>query len=518
MIDLRNSPLSRTAWRLQNLYAIKPKNGSPVKFRPNYAQRRFYNEQWYCNHVLKARQLGLSTFIALQNLDAMLFMEHVTCGIVDYKRQDAEKKLAMIKLAYDLLDDGDIHPETWRLGRMIKQAVKIEKSNTEELRFSNGSSCYCGVSLRGGTVQRLHISELGKTAFFAPTKAEEIRTGALNTVAPGQVINIESTHEGGKIGLHYSLLKNAMKLAGQELTEIDFAFHFFPWWQDRTYRVELPDKAIREEILKYFEELREREGIVCDHEQMLWYDRKEEQQGFGMLKEFPSTPGEALNAIVEGAIYGVEMARMRADGRVRQFSHDGEAPLYVSFDIGNSDKTAMWLVQQSGRETLWLDWYETNRKNAGHYADKIREWEGRMDKKVAAVFLPHDSARREVWSDVSAENMLHDCGIDNIVVVPRIHDIWVGIKVLRELLRHSMFHSRCDQKVILAGEEFPSGIDHLEAYHTKPVKVGQEVREAPFHDESSHTADAARTFAEAWKRGLVHAVTQTRRKPRNRRG
>ena len=42
-------------------------------------------------------------------------------------------------------------------------------------------------------MQRLHVSEFGKICNKYPDKAEEIVTGALQTVALGQGITIEST-------------------------------------------------------------------------------------------------------------------------------------------------------------------------------------------------------------------------------------------------------------------------------------------------------------------------------------
>ena len=63
MLDLRNTPLASRAWRLKNLYTIRDADGVLVPFAPNDAQRAFYNHMWFCNHVLKARKLGFSTFI-----------------------------------------------------------------------------------------------------------------------------------------------------------------------------------------------------------------------------------------------------------------------------------------------------------------------------------------------------------------------------------------------------------------------------------------------------------------------
>ena len=64
-----------TWWRLNNLYWIVSKRGNRIKFKPNWAQTELYNNIWYCNIILKARQLGLSTMIILMLLDKVLFKD-----------------------------------------------------------------------------------------------------------------------------------------------------------------------------------------------------------------------------------------------------------------------------------------------------------------------------------------------------------------------------------------------------------------------------------------------------------
>ena len=126
----------------------------------------------------------------------------------------------MLRTAWEHLDNGDLHPLTWRLGKLIKKAVPLLSPSSRKLAFGNGSVARCSTSLRGTTPQRVHISELGKTAIWAPIKAREIINGAFNSLTPGNVRNIESTHEGGKMGEHFRLLNNAMRHAHASVIEI----------------------------------------------------------------------------------------------------------------------------------------------------------------------------------------------------------------------------------------------------------------------------------------------------------
>ena len=60
-------------WRLNNLYYIVDKEGNRVQFKMNWAQEQLFDGMHYLNVILKARQLGFTTFIQLFMLDACVF-------------------------------------------------------------------------------------------------------------------------------------------------------------------------------------------------------------------------------------------------------------------------------------------------------------------------------------------------------------------------------------------------------------------------------------------------------------
>jgi len=515
MLDLRQTPLASREWRISNLYTIRDADGNLTKFRPNLAQRRFYDNYWYCNHVLKARKLGFSTFIAgpLYTDDLIFSKSGLTAGIIDYTLDDAKSKLAMMGLCYDRLDDPEIHPDTWRLGKIIKQAVQAS-INTEQITFSNGSVAKCSTSLRGSTPQRLLVSELGKTAIWAPKKATEIVNGAFNSMTPGNIRNIETTHEGGKVGINYRLMTAAMRQDPATLSKIDSRFHFFPWYDDPRYQLDHTNQPIRPEILAYGDKLHREIGVRLTLPQLFWYDRKQAEQGHGMKKEFPSTPGEAFEAIAEGAIYGTEMADLRAAGRICDFGQELAEPLYTFWDLGMSDQCAKWLIQQVGRFFLVLDWFETEGVSAGAHVDQIRTWEAKYRRPITKNFLPHDAAKRSPNDGKSFLQTLQECGLTNCVIVPRTPDVWIGIGHTRDVLPHCWFHkTHCDTAREKNGEEMPSGIACLEGYSKHLNPAGTTLREMPKHDLFSHSADAFRTFGEARHLGLLDGGTITE-KPR----
>ena len=227
--------------------------------------------------------------------------------------------------------------------------------------------------------------------------------------------------------------------------------------------------------------------------------------GASMKQEYPGTPQEAFSTGEEGSIYGSRIMALREQGRVgMEFEADPEAPSFTAWDLGLSDHTAIWLVQVLGDSFHWLDYYAANQQPLAHYVEKMREWENRHGVAVTAHLLPHDAARRDAHGVSYVENMGR-LGLANVRVVPRTTDIWRGINTLRELLERSFFHARTQERVRNGrGEEEPGGVEHLELYRSRPPGASGAVTESPVHDGHSHTADAARTLAEAWSHGLLH--------------
>ncbi len=513
-------------WRMQHLYWIENKAGHMQRFSPNAAQLRLHRNLWNRNAVLKARQLGISTYVAILMLDSCLFTPNFHAGIIDKTLPDAEQKLEKVRFAWMHLDylppnaSGE-DQSLAALGTLIKQRSGLLRRNEwhpvsdarTRVAFSNGSDIRLGTTLRGGTLQLLHVSELAHVSVHAPWRAREIRTGAINTVPVDGKIILESTHEGGRYGVNYEMTCQAMEnRSKRELSPLDFRFFFFSWFDNPDYT--LPGTSgWSDTSAAYFEHLEQESGVQLSHGQKLWYSRMERTMGAAMRQEYPSTPEEAFSTGNDGAIYGAQMAILREQGRIgAAFEYQKNEPLYTAWDLGLSDHTSIWLVQHCGGQIYWLNHYAANQLPLEHFAGKIREWESRYGR-IAAHFLPHDAAHRDPHGQSYVESLARE-GIFAVRVVPRTPDVWRGINSLRGLLSRSWFHrDTLLQRVNPQGEKEPSGVTCLEMYRTAPPGASGLCREAPLHDSSSHSADAARMFAEALSHGLV-APVQLRVPPR----
>jgi len=514
--------MSDREWRLDNLYAVHNKQGKLVRFKRNYAQRKLSRRRHKRKIILKARQLGISTYIALLLLDACLFAGDApqTCAIVDKRQKAANSKLKKIVTAYDSLDvaleDTPYAKAIARIGKMLKDAVGM-KPNTESIVFSNGSSVTASTSARGDTLQHLHVSELGYTSIHAPAKALEIVSGTINAVDKDCCVYLESTHEGGRAGLNYELLKGAMSLIGQELNELDYEFHFFPWHKQPEYRIKGGKPRLTAQLVDYFGEL-ETKGINLDVEQKAWYCSMCATQPLGLMKqEYPSTPDECFNSVVVGSIYAAQVALAETEGRFyRIMSDDRSAPLYVAFDLGMSDATSMWLIQprEDGYDYV-LNYFTCTGQILSFYASKIREWERRYGQLVECCFLPHDAAKRGPATGLSTAQEFGKCGLP-YKVLPRIGDLWQGINLTRMGFDRCIFSADCE----LPMEETPRGILHsgmvsLRNYRTELMSDGASFKNMPKHGLDSHGADAFRYYHEARKRGYVGRAGNVRQATRN---
>lgn len=496
----------RDPWfRITNLYAILDESAKIVPFVPRVEQIQFYRNQRNRNFILKARKLGMSTLLVLQYLDACIFSPGTHAAIVDRSQKEAEDKLQIARLAWENMPRmPSVGAQT--IGAKIHERLELERDSDGEMVFSNGSRFEAGVSLRGGTPQLLHVSELGYIASHDRKRAEEIKAGSINAVPASGSVTIETTHEGGKVGINYEFAKLAMDCSARgEKTPLDWQFFFFPWYEHPSYTFPPGAWTLSPSTREYFAKLKEAYAIELSVERMAWYQAKTAEQKEAMYREFPTVPDEAFRAIVSGAIYPAMMT-LRAAGRISDFEPDPNAPLLTSWDIGISDFTDIWLLQFAGREILWLDWIEGEGRSAGSYVDDIRRWEQRFNRVIAQHFLPHDAERRELSSGKSVRQALQDAGLggNSIRVVPRIPDVWQGINALRALLPRSWFHSRCDlPRRLPDGTEKLSGVGCLEAYHKKGVSSSGTLHEMPVHDETSHASDGARTIAEAYEAGLI---------------
>ena len=466
--------LSDRHWRLTHLYYIINKQGNKVLFKPNWAQTQLLSNLWFLNLILKARQLGFTTFICILFLDAALFTDNTQCGIVAHNRDDAEEFFNnKVKFAYDNL------PEWLQLKRALPT------DSAKKLAFSNGSSIRVGTSLRSGTLQLLHISEFGKVCAQFPEKAREIVTGALNTVHAGQYIFIESTAEGNS-GYFYEYCQDAQKMQqqGRKPSKMQFKFHFFAWWQEPDYNIKPDGIIIPADLVKYFKELQSK-GITLDDNQKAWYAEKWRTQRDDMKREYPSTPEEAFQASVAGRYYQREMTKARLDRRITTVPHSEGIPVNLSWDLGIDDEVAIWFHQRVRLENRIINYLSGSDEGLSYYFRLLQELREREGYIYGRIYLPHDAKQRSLQTGKSVADHFASSGFTDYHVVPRTNDILMSIEDTRRLFGSCWFDEIKTEK----------GVKSLDNYSKDPDRVNGGFKAKPRHDGASHGADSFRTLA-----------------------
>jgi len=464
-------------WRLNNLYWIIDRHGKRVKFRCNTAQKYLWDNRWFLNIILKARQLGFTTFIDLNLLDDCLFYPNIESGISAHTKDDAGKIFRRkVKYPYDNLPD-------W-----IKEQRPLITDSKTELAFNNNSILSVGVSMRSGTFQNLHVSEFGKLCARFPEKAREVVAGSLETVVPGEIIYIESTAEG-KYGKFYEYCKIAedMKKAGIQLSKMDYKFFFFPWYMNPDNIVDdIDDMPIPTDMGAYFEKIETSEGTVLQPQQRFWYLKKQSILGLDMKREHPSTPDEAFEMSVMGSYFANEFTKVRKDGRICSVPAEDGVVVDTWWDLGISknNQMAVWFSQTVGREVHLINYYEAEDESLLHFSNVIDEYGQKYGYRYRNHLAPHDIEVRELGTGKTRKTIAAEYGL-NFQTIPRCTSKQDSIEAARKMLGVCWFDE----------EKCAVGVERLENYRRQWNESRQVYSSEPLHDANSNGADAFQTGA-----------------------
>jgi hypothetical protein len=473
-IEVVADQYSDQLWRLNNLYWIQNKFGQKVKIELNTFQMRLFEEMHYLNTILKARQFGFTTFIDLFGLDCAIWNANTSVGIIAHNLDDAKKIFrSKIQFPFKNLPEG------------IRNSIRPDTSKANEYVFANDSSISVSTSFRSGTLQILHVSEFGKIAAKYPEKAKEIKSGAFEAVAVGQIIFVESTAEG-RAGEFYDQVEYARQLAdkGVELSPMDFKFHFFPWHENPEYREDSHSTSIPQDMQEYFESLKEEHGIIVDRGQQIWYVKKAQRLGDLMKREYPSTPDEAFESAIDGSYYGKIIQKLRIMRRITKVPYDPLLPVHTFWDLGINDENAIWFYQNRGAERRLIDYYENSGEGMAHYARILSE----RGYIYGQHYMPHDAGSKSIQTGKSTVDVARGMGISPVVIVPRAKNqegILSGIEQVRNMLMTCWIDE----------EKCSKGIEHLEHYRKEWDDKLASFKRTPLHDAHSNGADSLRTGA-----------------------
>jgi hypothetical protein len=208
----------------EQLLMVRKRDGTAAPLKLNAAQRAFEERRGKRNIILKARQMGMTTWTAARFFLKTITQPGTLTLQVAHTREAAEEIFRIVHRFVDYL------PEELRAG-----PLQTSRANARQLIFPRLDSQYKVVTAgdrnagRGLTLQNLHCSELARW----PGDAAETLAGLRAAMAPGSELIIESTPEGVG-GCFYEEWKKAH--------ETGMVRHFLPWWMEPAYRDDIVDE------------------------------------------------------------------------------------------------------------------------------------------------------------------------------------------------------------------------------------------------------------------------------------
>jgi hypothetical protein len=224
----------------EQLLRVRTREGGTAPLKANATQQAFERRRGGRNIVLKARQMGLTTWAAARFFLKTITQPGTLTLEVAHTQEAAEEIFRIVHRFLDWL------PEELREG-----PLRTSRANVRQIVFPEMDAQYRVVSAgdrnagRGLTVQNLHCSELARW----PGDPAETLAGLRAAMAPGAELILESTPDGVGGCFHEEW---------QKAGETGMVRHFFPWWMEKRYRAKAVDEA---SLTEKERNLRTRKGL-----------------------------------------------------------------------------------------------------------------------------------------------------------------------------------------------------------------------------------------------------------------
>ena len=201
---------------------------------------------------------------------------------------------------------------------------------------------------------------------------------------------------------------------------------------------------------------------------------------------------------VEGSYLKEQLMKAKDEGRITRLPKLDSQSCMTFWDIGNSDGTAIWVVQKVGNEYRCIHFYESWGTPYSH----ATKWLQGLGFVFDTHYLPHDAdhSRQGQVDNKSPRQMLEALLPGNsFEVVPRIAEINWGIQQLRDMFPLFWFDD--------TDEGVQAGLEHLRSYRRRWSENDKRWLNKPDKAEGhSESADALRQLGQAYASGLLNVA------------
>jgi hypothetical protein len=289
---------------IETLLKVRSKTRGLVLLTPNRAQQEYGQRCGRRNVVLKARQLGITTYVAARFFIKTITQPGTVTVQVAHDQESAEEIFRIVHRFWENLPEG-----------MQTGALMTSRANVRQIVFPRLDSEYRVATAadpnagRGMTIHNLHCSEVARW----PGDGVETLSSLRSAVPGNGEIVLESTPNGAG-GVFYD--------EWQRADETGYVRHFFPWWYDEAYAIQ--DAGNLHPLSPEEQELIDREGLRED--QIAWRRVNRAQLRGLAAQEFAEDPtscfiasGECvfdLEAVDRALKLCVEPLETRDNGRL----------------------------------------------------------------------------------------------------------------------------------------------------------------------------------------------------------
>lgn len=204
----------------EEVLKIRNRLGRTVPLAANAAQRQYERCARRSNIVLKARQVGITTWVAGQFFLRTVTQPGTVTVQVAHTQEAAEQIFRIVHRFLRRLPKG-MREGALRSAQISARRMVFPELDSEYLVETAGDRN----AGRGLTVTNLHCTELARW----PGDPAETLAGLRATLSPAGTLVMESTPQGAAGGFWKEW---------QEAEKRDTARHFFPWWMEEAYRAE----------------------------------------------------------------------------------------------------------------------------------------------------------------------------------------------------------------------------------------------------------------------------------------
>jgi len=348
-------------WFMENMLQVVDKKNQLVKFVLNEEQSKLLDHIEFCLAndmpirviVLKARQIGATTFFTALGFWFAAMNRNITYGIVAHLLKSAESIFQKCKVFYNNLPK-ELQPATTQ---MSSEGITFDKKNgmgvNSKIQFATVSE---GV-FRGQTLSYLHLTECA----FWEGNVQAIENSLAPTVSinPKTIIVRESTANG------YNFFKDDWDRAVNGKSE--YTPFFFGWQDHKEYQLPVP----KDFKLSDKEEQIKKKHQVTD-EQLMWR-RYQIDNNYGgnetwFAQENPMTPEEAFVAAGSGVF--------DSDTIVQGYSSSVEPDEVELESVPMFEKLKVWEYPEKSTETVYsqkAEWSEEKQEYVFIDTDVILE-------------------------------------------------------------------------------------------------------------------------------------------------